>query len=93
MNLSPLSARIKLQRRQQQEWDALVAVQKNVWVLVKETNQQSSSHSDSRQESFNLKRGQFIRFTKMMTSQSEERKQMKMRHQQEVTALEDVIRN
>ena len=93
MNLSPLSARLKLKQRHLQEWGTLAVIQRKVWILVKEANQESSSHSDNKTDSFNLKRDQFTRSTKMMANQREEREQMKIRHQREVAALEDVIRN
>ncbi|QHV96859.1 hypothetical protein [Spirosoma endbachense] len=95
--LARLEPRIKLVKRHLREWNDLLLHQKEVRRLTQEAaNRQFAhiqllDHMDARMTILELKTRQAVRFAQVVERQIQERKQMKVRHQQEEAELENVL--
>lgn len=85
-----IKAQFKLRNRHISEWGALAANQNMVLRLVRQENDQKlSACGDNKLVRADLRYWQSARLINLIASQRDERQQMKVRHWQEETYLEE----
>ncbi|MFD2571995.1 hypothetical protein ACFSUS_15230 [Spirosoma soli] len=90
--LRGLGPRIKLLKRHVIEWSDLLEQQKQIRRLAQEqANRQSSSHCVGKMAMLEQVTNQVFWLTQLSIRHTEERQQLKARHQQEEVDLEQII--
>ncbi|CCH53950.1 hypothetical protein BN8_03086 [Fibrisoma limi BUZ 3] len=90
--LTCLGARIKLLKRQLTEWNELLVQQREVRRLIhKQVDSQTPVHFDTMTDKLAYMTSHAVRLVELGVRQADARQQMKARHQQEETDLEQQI--